>query len=216
MDGTLVDTEPYWFSAQQELLARYGIDWSQERATALIGSALEASAHHFRALGVPLAAEQIISTLLDSVSAQTRARTPWRAGAKELLLELRDDGIGCALVTMSRGPLAQVMLDQLPGDVFEVVVTGEMVERGKPHPAPYLLALRMLSDSRGCEVPAHSSVAIEDSIPGVQSALAAGLRTLGVPNMVELAGFDSLAIWPTLQGRHIRDLVGLLDTEVRV
>lgn len=44
MDGTLVDTEPYWFLAQRELLGRYSIAWTQEQAHALVGSALPDSA----------------------------------------------------------------------------------------------------------------------------------------------------------------------------
>ncbi|QRQ77118.1 HAD family hydrolase [Glutamicibacter protophormiae] len=215
MDGTLVDTEPYWFLAQRELLGRYSIKWTQEQAHALVGSALPDSAAFFRELGVPLPADELIGTLIGEVAARTRADIPWRPGARQLLQELNTLGVPCALVTMSRGPLAQVLLDALPPQTFDVVVTGEMVHRGKPDPEPYLLAVQRLRRMHGMPPEAaRAMVAVEDSRPGVRSALAAGLCTVGVPNMVPLEASAGLVRWDSLAGRSAAQLGELVGRPV--
>src|SRR5690606_9463054 len=93
---------------------------------------------------------------------------------------LRAAGVPCALVTMSWEPLAREILAALPPDSFQAVVTGDMVERGKPDPEPYLLAARRLGvDPRRC-------LAIEASPAGVRSARDAGCVVLAVPNHVAI------------------------------
>ncbi len=209
MDGTLVDTEPYWFRAETDLLAAHGVPWSPEQAAALVGNALPDSAAAIRAAGVHLGIREIIDTLLESVLAQVRVEVPWRPGARELLADLRDAEIPCAMVTMSERPLATEVARRLPAGTFEFLVTGDMVSRGKPHPEPYLLAVEKLRERRGALVPGRV-VAIEDSLPGLASARASGVVALGVPNIVDLPDDPGHTLWPTLEGRtaaHLHELV---------
>ncbi|BDC70335.1 HAD family hydrolase [Prescottella equi] len=209
MDGTLVDTEPYWFRAETELLSQHGVPWSPEQATALVGSALPHSAAALQAAGVRLEIREIIDTLLDSVIKQVRTEVPWRPGARELLADVRSAGIPCAMVTMSERPLAAEIARMLPTDTFEFLVTGDMVTSGKPHPEPYLLAVETLQRT-WAGVTHERVIAIEDSLPGLASAKASGVVTLGVPNMVPLPTDSGHTVWPTLAGRtaaHLHELV---------
>ncbi|MCB8914069.1 HAD family phosphatase [Rhodococcus sp. HM1] len=209
MDGTLVDTEPYWFRAETILLAAHGIPWTEEQAAELVGNALPTSAAVLRAAGVDLGIREIIDTLIDSVIAQVRQAVPWRPGARELLAQIRAAGIPCVMVTMSERTLASEIARLLPDGTFEFLVTGDMVTRGKPDPEPYRLAVETLRSTRG-ELSLDRIVAIEDSLPGMASATAAGVVTLGVPNIVELPDGPGHTLWPTLEGRglvHLRELV---------
>jgi len=70
------------------------------------------------------------------------------------------------------------ILAHLPPESFSVVVTGDQVEQGKPHPEPYLTAAREL------DVLAGDCLAIEDSNTGARSAESAGCAVLCVPNHV--------------------------------
>ena len=183
MDGTLIDTEPYWLQAEHELVDRYGGTWNDEHARALVGHDLMDSARYIRRHGpVPLEPEAIVELLLQSVVAALGSHVPWRPGAQELLVELGAAGVPCALVTMSWTSLAETFLASVPTDTFDVVVTGDRVSRGKPHADPYLQAVRML------EVDAERCVAIEDSPTGVASATSAGVPTLVVPHIVAVPG----------------------------
>ena len=179
MDGTLVDTEPYWIAAEFEGAARHGGTWDHDRATTLVGADLLDAGRSMRALaGIDVAPEQIVDELLDSVVERIRQEIPWRPGARELLASLNDAAIPCALVTMSWRRFVEPVVEALPPGSFQVIVTGDEVARGKPHPEPYLEAARHLG------VTPKRCLAIEDSPTGVASATAAGCVVVAVPNVV--------------------------------
>jgi HAD superfamily hydrolase (TIGR01509 family) len=173
MDGTLVDTEPYWIRAEHELVAAHGGSWSHEQALELVGNPLTVSAELLQAAGVDLPVAGIVDHLLGKVRHQVDVEVPWRPGARELLAALGAAGVPCALVTMSYSVLADAVVAHVPG-AFTTLVTGDQVSRGKPDPEPYLVAAARLGVAVG------ECVAIEDSPTGITSALAAGTRTLGV------------------------------------
>jgi HAD superfamily hydrolase (TIGR01509 family) len=179
MDGTLVDTEPYWMDVEFEIAARHGGTWSQEHALNLVGNDLVESGRYIREhMGIDVEPAQIVEELLDGVVERVVREVPWRPGALELLAALREAGVPCALVTMSYLRFVQPILAGLPRDTFAAVVTGDAVSRGKPHPEPYLRAAALLGvDPADC-------LAIEDSNTGARSAEAAGCTVLVVPNHV--------------------------------
>jgi HAD superfamily hydrolase (TIGR01509 family) len=182
MDGTLVDTEPYWIAVETELVEEHGGTWSHAQALDLVGNELIVSATMLRdGSGIDLEPEVIVERLLDGVVARVEKAVPWRPGARELLRELREAGIPCGLVTMSYQRFVAPVLDALPEGTFDVVVTGDQVEFGKPHPEPYLQAARQLG------VRPEDCVAIEDSNTGARSAEAAGCLVLVVENHVPVA-----------------------------
>lgn len=176
MDGTLVDTEPCWTVAELALAERYGGTWSAEQSLEVVGFDLLDAARHMRArMGIDLAPQRIVEEMLDSVIAQVELAVPWRPGARELLASLGEAGVPCALVTMSWTRFVEPILAQLPEGSFAAVVTGDTVDRGKPHPEPYLTAARRL------DVLAAECLAIEDSDTGATSAAAAGCTVLCAP-----------------------------------
>ncbi len=207
MDGTLVDTEPYWMAAERELVTSHGGTWTAEDGLLLVGSGLQHSANVLQGRGVALGETEIIDHLTERVLDQARSAIPWRPGARELLLELRAAGIPLALVTMSMRPLAEHIAEAFDSPMFDAIVTGGDVEHAKPHPQAYLRAAELLGvDPRDC-------LAIEDSVPGLASAAAAGAVVIGVPAHVDLPESASYALWPTLAGRTLDDLVELFSQE---
>lgn len=201
MDGTLVDTEPYWIECEYDLVAEFGGTWSDSDARSLIGFDLIDAAIQLRQRGgVALEPEQIVGRLLDGVIERVGQRLPWRPGAAELLAACRAADIPCALVTMSWRRLADTVVSTAPEGSFAVSITGDEVERGKPDPEPYKAAARAL----GLE-PADC-VAIEDSPTGVAAALAAGCPTLGVPHVVTLEPADGLTLVDSLRDVTVEQL----------
>jgi beta-phosphoglucomutase-like phosphatase (HAD superfamily) len=90
MDGTLVDTEPYWMATEVELAEEYGATWTTEDAMHLVGNSLLASGVYIRdTMGIPLSPEEIVERLLDGVVARVQHAVPWCPGARELLLCLK-------------------------------------------------------------------------------------------------------------------------------
>jgi HAD superfamily hydrolase (TIGR01509 family) len=201
MDGTLVDTEPYWIAAETPLVERFGGTWTHEDALRLVGLGLDDAARIFQDAGVRMSVHEIVQHLTDEVMRQLRDDgVPFRPGARELLEGLRQAGIRTALVTMSLSRMATSIVDLIDFEAFDVVIGGDEVTRPKPFPDPYLQACDALG------IAPAAAVAIEDSPNGLRSALAADIASIGVPNVVSLTGVGAHAIWPTLEGRSAADV----------
>ncbi len=204
MDGTLVDTEPYWIQAERDLVASYGGVWDDSLAHQLVGNPLLVSAQVIRDNSpVTASPEEIVQALLADVTAQMRRHIPWRPGAADLLNDAAAQGIPNALVTMSYVSFAQVMVDSLPAGTFRTIITGDRVENGKPHPEPYLRAATALG------VAPTDCLAVEDSPTGVRSAVGAGARTIAVPHVVPVPGDLGATLVDSLTGHTVSSLWAL-------
>ena len=205
MDGTLVDTEPYWIEAEFEIVEQHGGTWSHEHAMHLVGNDLLVSGRYIAEhSGIDLEPAEIVEQLLDRVVARVEQDVPWQPGALELLTALREHDVRCALVTMSYRRFVAPILAALPAGTFEVVVTGDTVAQGKPHPEPYLRAAAILGVDPG------DTLAVEDSNTGARSAEAAGCTVLVVENHVPVLPGDRRVFVETLAGLSVADLPGLV------
>ena len=202
MDGTLVDTEPYWMQCEFALAERYGGTWSREHGLAVVGGDLIDSATYMREhMGIDRTPRQIVEELLDGVIHLVEQEVPWRPGARELLAELRAQGVPCALVTMSWRRFVEPVVRALPEGSFDALVCGDEVSHGKPHPEPYLRAAELLGHAP------EDTVAIEDSPTGVASAEAAGCQVLAVPSHVPVQPGGQRVVLDSLVGLVPGDLV---------
>lgn len=207
MDGTLIDSEPYWIAAEADLAARFGAPWTREDGLSLVGNPLHDSAKILQSRGIDLPAQAIIDDLIASVTARVLDRMPWLDDARTLLDAVIDAGIPCALVTMSVGGFVDTFLDA-SGPVFQAVVTGDQVARGKPDPEAYLLAAARLGvDPAQC-------VAIEDSVVGTRAAHASGAKTIGVRRHIPLPVLPGMSRVTSLDGIGIEQLRDIRAGEV--
>jgi len=209
MDGTIVDTEPYWIEAEHKLIEAHGGTWSHEQAVQLVGQSLDYSAGILQRAGVRLEVREIIDTLTAQVIRRVRENVPWRPGARELLDELFDAGVRCALVTMSEAPLAREIVASLPQPYFEFLVTGDTVSKGKPHPEAYLKAVGLLKQ-QDPQLTVDHCVALEDSAPGVAAAVASGAVTVAIPHIVPLPDDARRTTWASLADRTVAELEELV------
>jgi HAD superfamily hydrolase (TIGR01509 family) len=204
MDGTLVDTEPYWIQAEFDIAEKFGGSWSREHAMNLVGHDLLDSGRYIREhMGIDLEPAVIVEEMLDRVIEHIEREVPWRPGAVELLVDLGRSGVPCALVTMSYQRFVAPILAALPERTFASVVTGDAVSQGKPHPEPYLKAARNLG------VPPADCLAIEDSNTGARSAEAAGCTVLVVPNHVPVLPGERRIFRDSLAGLTAPELTAL-------
>ncbi len=208
MDGTLIDSEPYWFEAQADLVARFGGTWSDEEALELVGAGLWLTAEVMQRKGCPWDADAIVDHLTDAVLEGIRREVPWRPGARELLSSLRERDVTTGLVTMSirrmATEVAEAASQHLGGTAFDVIVSGDDVGVPKPDPEAYLLAAAQL------DVEIRDCVAIEDSPTGLTAAVASGAASIGVPLMLPIADGPTHTLWSTLDGRTPEDLAVVL------
>ncbi|HWQ41343.1 MAG TPA: HAD family phosphatase [Desulfosporosinus sp.] len=98
-------------------------------------------------------------------------------GALETINTLKTHGYRLALTSSGSRPRVEMVLKNLKLlDAFNITVCGEDVRQGKPNPEPYRLTAERLNISP------EEGVVFEDADVGVQSAKAAGLWCIGVPN----------------------------------
>ncbi|MGG7508341.1 HAD family hydrolase [Plantibacter sp. YIM 135249] len=205
MDGTVVDTEPYWMKAETDLVESHGGVWTHEDCMTLVGFGLWDAAAVLQGRGVALDADAIVAHLTGRVRQTIEEQgVPFRPGAQELLRELKDAGVKTALVTMSIRSMAEDIIGGIPFDAFDVIVPGDEVDQPKPHAAPYLRAAELLGvDPADC-------IAIEDSPTGLASAVAAGTIAIAVPHAIDIPPGPHHTTWATLEGRRLTDLAALV------
>lgn len=197
MDGTLVDSEPIWQAALCDLAAVHGGTLSSAARRALVGTTTSESMEIlYRDIGQPWHDHEAGGRWLERHALRLFAGgVTWRPGARELLAAVRAAGLRTALVTATIRPITEAMLDTMGRSHFDVVVTDDDVENGKPDPEPYARAAAALG------VPPSRCVAIEDSPVGCASAVAAGCAVLAVHDEVDLSGTSASA--------HVRSLDGI-------
>ena len=187
VDGTLAETEEVHRLAFNRAFADAGLSWiwDQElyRRLLKVTGGKERIAHFLEISGAPpMAAEQIAALHKAKTAIYTRmvegGEVLLRPGIAECLDALREQETRLAIATTTSLPNIEALLSSTLGahwrDRFVAVAAGDMVERKKPAPDVYDLALRLLG------LLADDCVAVEDSRNGIISAKGAGLRVIAV------------------------------------
>ncbi|KFI48026.1 HAD family hydrolase [Bifidobacterium biavatii] len=171
MDGTLIDSEPYWHQGELEIAKAHGGYWDLDLAWAGSGTPVPQVAQRMVEHGCQLSVEEIGKGMIDYVAKAEAAHMPWIDGVTDVLESLVAAGIPSVLVTTSPRHLAQGLVDQAPKGAFAGFICGDDDVEKKPSPEPYLAAAKLLGiapeDMKYC-------VALEDSMSGLKSAAASG------------------------------------------
>jgi HAD superfamily hydrolase (TIGR01509 family) len=189
MDGTLVDSEPLWLEAEIEVMLREGCIWTAEDQLACLGGPRAKTERIMQEkCGKQMPDNYFGDQLDDLMESKLAEKLKLVPGALELLAECKENDITFGLVTASGGRLMNVVLKSFPADIFDVVISGDDVEKSKPDPQPYLMAAERLS------VDIKKSVVIEDSVTGVTAGLASGAQVIGIPHLVNLPKHENLRV----------------------
>lgn len=174
MDGVLTDSEPAFFAAVNDILARYGTSTDLDEYASFIGSATPAMWSSMIALKqLPAALDDIFEAYEAPLMRRLREPRPALPGSRELLARLRARGVPIALCTASYRRWVDVILSAAGIDVvFDAYATADVVRATKPDPEPYLLAAFQLG------VAPEECIAVEDSVNGLTSALAAKMHVI--------------------------------------
>lgn len=205
MDGTIIDSEPYWMASEQALAAEHQGTWTHEDGLDIVGMSLDKSSQVLKdRANIPMETHEIVDRLTNDVQSKLAKVVPWRPGAQELLRDLKKHNVKTALVTMALHRMAKQVVDAIPFDAFDVIVAGDDVTRGKPHPEAYEKAAALLGfDPNKC-------IAFEDSTTGLASAEAAGTYAIGIPNIIPIPEREGRILWPTLEGVTYKQLRKLI------
>ncbi len=170
LDGTLLDSEPLHRAAFRTLFDNRGWDLSPDVYSLFVG---RRGADVFASTPGPWAGEDpdvLVAEVIGYLAESDVSPLPVD-GAGELIRGWHARGIPLALVTSATRVWAEYAVEEVLGvrECFDVLVTWEDVTHGKPHPAPFQAA------SRALHVAPERATAVEDSVAGVKSAVAAGV-----------------------------------------
>lgn len=191
LDGVIVDTAQYHFLAWKRLAKELGIDLTEADNEKLKGVSRMESLEVILKLGdISLSAhdkEQLANKkntwFVDFVERMVPEEI--FPGVKPLLRKLKERGIKVGLASSSKNAQTVIQLLHIQHE-FDVVVDGNMITHSKPDPEIFLLAARKL----GVE-PSHCIV-FEDAEAGVEAALAAGMKCVGVGSTDQLGKADKV------------------------
>lgn len=185
MDGLMVDSEPLSRQAWDEFLRPYKGHITDEMQSSIIGLRADLSTPIIRdTWHIPLSLPEIIAqrkTIYERILANG---VPIMPGLMVLQATISERGLPWAVASSSGQAHVQAVLKHLElADNVNATACGDEVAHGKPAPDIYLLAAERLG------IAPELCLALEDSGPGSRAAVAAGMRTIAIPN-AQTAGAD--------------------------
>ena len=210
MDGTLIDSEPYWHQAEVDLAHEHGGDWNADMGWQVSGRPLPKVAKLMRDRGLNVSEDQIPGLLIDKVIAMEARHMLWIDGVRDILASLVEAGIPSILVTTSPRRMAQAVVAKAPEGVFADYVCGDDGLAQKPDPAPYLHAASLLGINKPAQM--ASCLAFEDTLTGINSAVASGATTVAYTgtNPVDTSSGPQFASMNSYVGVTLDDLSALI------
>ena len=188
MDGVLVDSEPIWRAVERDVFGGLvGVEVTDEDLFETMGVRVGdvVARWHRRFPWDEPSREDVARSIVDRVAEAIEREDAFHEEAIQAIDYV--DALGLRLALASSSPMRLIRAVLSIGgldDRFEVVLSAEDEERGKPDPAVYLSAARELG------VPPERCLAVEDSINGVRSAKDAGMVCVAVPVSGVTDGFE--------------------------
>jgi mannitol-1-/sugar-/sorbitol-6-/2-deoxyglucose-6-phosphatase len=178
LDGLLAESEPWWDQIDAKLLAEYGVAYRGEDHRNVLGVSYRLATEFYKnAFHMSAPVEELIGRRAEIATEFFAKRVGLFPSAKATLERLREMKICLALATSSVSAFARPFLDRTGiRHFFDVIVTGDEVERGKPHLDIYLITAEKL------QVNSNSCLVMEDALAGIAAAKAANMRVAAIPD----------------------------------
>ncbi len=183
MDGTLFDTQRIFIPAWDSIGESLGIKNMGRHIPAVCGMNKEGGNAYLREHFPGIDTEAFRKAEAEYVEKNLVVR--FMPGAPQLLKFLKDNGIKTALATgTSRKSTEHHLKETGISGYFDAMVCGGEVKNGKPAPDIYLTAAKLIGESpQNCFV-------LEDSFNGIKAGYSAGMKCIGVPDVVPFTEED--------------------------
>jgi len=178
LDGVLADSEPSWNQIDAKLLAEHGVTYHGEYHRNVLGVSYRLAVEFYKnAFHISAPVEELMRRRGEIATDFFANRVGLFPSAKTTLEQLREMKLHLAVATSSVSASARPFLDRTGiRHLFWVVVTGDEVERGKPHPDIYMQTAKKLGTAP------EACLVIEDALSGVAAAKAANMRVAAIPD----------------------------------
>ncbi len=201
MDGTLVDTEPYWLASEIELMSNFGYSWSAEDQRHCLGGPLLRVGEYMHSLVDAETPEYFVNALVRKVEEKFSQGINFMPGAHELLHALHMANMPLGLVSASPRNLVDATLNALPSKYFQVSISSNDVVNSKPDPESYIRAAKSLN------VNLSRCVILEDSMTGIAAARASRAFVIAIPHIVDIKPDPQTIVIDSLVDFHLEELL---------
>ena len=190
----MVDSEPEWLQSEIVVTAPFGYTWLEADQIACLGGPLtKVGQYMFEKCEQQESPQYFTQRLIDTQVARMRGNTPTMPGAIDLVRELQLQGVKTALVSASPRIIVDAVLDNLGHDLFPFSISSDDVIKTKPDPEAYVKAAVM----SGSEI--TNCLVFEDSLTGMNAAIASGAYLIGVPHLVSIQESERVRVIKSLQ-----------------
>lgn len=181
VDGTLINSEPLHVEAWKRTLAKHGRVISElpdEFQQTMAGKKpIVIATGMVNELGINVAPEFFLKSKTEIFLSLSSAQLEAMPGSVESVIRLHEAGYRLAIGTsLDRVYLESVLLKLAITEIFEVVVTGDEILKGKPDPETYLVVTEKLNLSPS------QCVVLEDARTGVEAAKSSGAFCIAIEN----------------------------------
>jgi mannitol-1-/sugar-/sorbitol-6-/2-deoxyglucose-6-phosphatase len=178
LDGLLVDSEPLWHEAEIRVLRTHGVPLTVEMCRETKGRYVSEAVRHWhdRYPWEMPDIDVVVADILDTLEELIMKRLELKPGAEHAVVACRRRGLRLAVASSAPLRIISSVLARFGlEEMFERVCSAEHEAAGKPDPAVFLTAARLLGvDPERC-------VVFEDSLAGVRAAKTAGMICVAVP-----------------------------------
>ena len=200
LDGVIIDSEELWDEVREGLARERGGRWSEQAQADMMGmSSTEWSRYMHEVVGLPEPPDEINREVVRRMLVRYSEHLPLIDGAIDGVKRVAAHWPLGVASSSNRELIDQVLELSGLAPSFNVTVSSEEVERGKPAPDVYLEAAHRLG------VGPSRSAAIEDSANGIRSAHTAGMHVVAIPNRAFPPPADVLAL-PNVVLESIKEL----------
>ena len=174
-DGLIVDSEPLWTDARNEVLGQFGFSVTSEDKRRTMGGGYREGLNYFIVrYRLPLSDDDFAAQEQAILDELYKTKLTFKPGVTELVNSLKKFGVPLAIATSGPRSRLNSALEKLSLTGIGVVVTGDDIEKGKPDPEIFIKTANKLgADPKFC-------VVLEDSPLGVMAARAAGMHPIAV------------------------------------
>ena len=178
LDGVLADSEPCWNEIDAKLLSECGVSYRGEYHRDVLGVSYRLAVEFYKkAFGLSASVEELMRRRGEIATEFFANRVGLFPSTKTTLERLREMRVRLAVATSSVSASARPFLDRHElTPFFDLIVTGDEIERGKPDPDIYLRAAKKLG------IAADACLVIEDALSGIAAGKAAGMRVAAIPD----------------------------------
>jgi len=178
LDGVLADSEPWWNQIDAKLLAEHGVSYRGEYHRNVLGVSYRLAVEFYKnVFHISGSVEELMRRRGDIATDFFANRVGLFPSAKTTLEQLRGMKLHLTVATSSVSASARPFLERTGiTSFFDVIVTGDEVQQGKPHPDIYLRTAKKLG------IAPEACLVIEDALAGVAAAKAANMRVAAIPD----------------------------------